>query len=375
MSVDAAGSRMRALMIYLEPTPYVLALVRSVAAPGAPVDVAFVAANLSQPWNLPIDGLPGRYLPEGIGASIRDVARTLRSGAYDVVHLAGWGHPVLFVAIILAALKGIPTVVESDSALQKGQRWTRRAAKRLVYPRLLRLPAAFLPGGTRQKRYLMHYGVPEDRIVIAQMTVDIAEVARSAGPNVRGAGRAALAVGADDCVFLYVGRLEPAKDIAGLLDAFAQVSERSGYVHLCVVGDGALRSLVDRAASSAQRVHFLGRLSGEALWNSYAAADVLVLPSLFEPWGLVVNEAMAAGLPVIASDAVGCVDDLVIDGQTGIVIDAGSRQGLASAMTRLAENPAVRASMGGAARRRIAGWTIEAEADIVVDTWRRVGKA
>ena len=96
---------------------------------------------------------------------------------------------------------------------------------------------------------------------------------------------------------------------------------------------------------------------------------------MFEPWGLVVNEAMAAGLPVIASERVGCVDDLVVDGKTGVVIGADSPSSLAKAMTRLADDAPLRQAMGVAARQRISSWTIEAEAKIVVGAWHRALRA
>jgi len=375
MPSDGAGAS-RALMVYLEPTPYVLALVRHVASRApTPVDALFVAKNVSQPWNLPLEGISARHLSEGAFAALREIAGALRSGKYGLVHLAGWGHPLLLVAMMLAWVKGIPVAIESDSTVQRRQSWPRRAAKRLAYPMLFRVPAIFLPGGTRQKRYLMRYGVPETRMVVAQMTVDIVEVVNKVSAEGRPSRRAGMGVEPEHCLFLYVGRLEPPKDIAGLLEAFAELSRQSERAHLCMVGDGTLRPMVESAASRLPRLHYLGRLSGESLWDTYAAADVLVLPSVFEPWGLVINEAMAIGLPVIASDRVGCVEDLVVDGRTGIVVEAGSRVSLASAMLRLAEDANARASMGEAARRHIAPWTIEAEAGIVVDAWRRVARA
>ena len=87
------------------------------------------------------------------------------------------------------------------------------------------------------------------------------------------------------------------------------------------------------------------------------------------------NEAMAAGLPVTVSERVGCVDDLVVDGKTGIVIDADSPTSLAKAMMRLADDAPLRQAMGAAARQRISSWTIEAEAKIVVGAWRRALRA
>ena len=327
MGVEPLATR-AALMVYLEPTPYVLALIRRVTSrAGVPVDVFFVTADLSQQWNLSLDGVSARYLPAGTFASCKAIAGRIFSGTYGIVHLAGWGHPVLFAAMLLARLKRIPVAVETDTTLPVGQRRTKGVAKRLLYPAMLRIPSLFLPGGTRQKRYLQHYGVPEHRIVVAQMTVDVAGIITAVdatNPDARQARRTAWGCAPDDCVFLFVGRIEPEKGIGCLLEAFAQTYARCDKVALVIAGDGALCGIVELAQTKSQRIRWLGRLTGDALWNAYASADVLVLPSLFEPWGLVVNEAMAASLPVIASDRVGCVDDLVVDGETGSVVESES---------------------------------------------------
>ena len=241
------------------------------------------------------------------------------------MHLAGWGHPVLLGAMIVARLMGVPVAVETDTAIPVTQFWLKRVAKKLLYPILFRLPAVFLPGGTRQKRFLQHYGVLEKRIVVAQMTVDVEAIAKAvmAIPSeARRARRTTLGIAAEECVFLFVGRLELAKGITVLLEAFSLAFDKKDNVRLLIAGDGALRGKVKMAAASSQRVRWAGRLPGEALLDVYATADVLVLPSVFEPWGLVVNEAMAAALPVIVSECVGCVDDLVTTERTGIVIDA-----------------------------------------------------
>jgi glycosyltransferase involved in cell wall biosynthesis len=368
-----------ALMIYIEPTPYVLTLIRRItSSTDAPVDVLFIAANVSQAWDLSLEEIPAGYLPRGTLAAVRAIAAKLASVRYGVVHLAGWGHPVLLGAMIVARLRGFPVAVETDSTLPVSQPWPKHATKRLLYPIMLRLPAVFLPGGTRQKRYLQHYGVPESRIVVAQMTVDVAAIANAVmaiSPRVRQAKRAAMGIAPDECVFLFVGRLDPAKGIAVLLEAFSRASARNGKVRLHVAGDGILREMVKSTTASSARIDWAGRLTGPALLDAYATADAFVLPSLFEPWGLVVNEAMAAGLPVVASDRVGCVDDLVIDGQTGVVIEANRPTLLADAMMRLADDAPLRRTMGAAGRERIAGWTIEAEAHNVTDAWRRVSRA
>ncbi len=362
-------------MIYIEPTPYLLALVRRiVSCTDAPVDVLFIGANISQQWNLSLDGIPASYLPDGTIAACRCIARKLSSAKHSVMHLAGWGHPVLLGAMIVARLIGIPVAVETDTAIPIAQPWYKRVAKRLIYPIMFMLPAVFLPAGTRQERYLQHYGVPKRRIVVAQMTVDVAAIAKAVmaiRPEARRTLRSALGIAPDECVFLFVGRLDPAKGIGVILEAFSLAFAKRGAVRLLIAGDGVLRGMVEMAAANWGRVRWAGRLAGEALIDAYATADVLVLPSVFEPWGLVVNEAMAAGLPVIVSERVGCVDDLVVDGKTGIVIDADSPLSLARAMMRLADDASLRQAMGAEARQRISNWTIEAEARIIVGAWHR----
>ena len=128
-------------------------------------------------------------------------------------------------------------------------------------------------------------------------------------------------------------------------------------VSLLIAGDGSLREWIEQQA--APPIYYLGRLSGESVWEAYAASDIFVLPSHFEPWGLVVNEAMASGLPVIATDRVGCVDDLVRHGVTGLIVPAEAPDQLLSAMKSLANDPGARRRMGAQAKELIADWTLE----------------
>ena len=124
---------------------------------------------------------------------------------------------------------------------------------------------------------------------------------------------------------------------------------------LVFVGDGELRSELEHYATTNNltRVRFLGFRNQTEISKAYLAADIFVLSSHFETWGLVVNEAMAAGLPVIASDRVGCRIDLVQHDQTGLVFPAGSVEGLCDAMDYLASNPEERHRMAGQARATV----------------------
>jgi glycosyltransferase involved in cell wall biosynthesis len=128
--------------------------------------------------------------------------------------------------------------------------------------------------------------------------------------------------------FLFVGRLIERKGIDILLDAFRAVEGGE----LWVVGDGPLADLVESAAAADQRVRFFRHLETTCLHDMYREADVLVLPALYDVWGLVVNEAQGYGLPVITTDQVGAAADLIDPGVTGLIVPAGSVNAFAGAM-------------------------------------------
>jgi glycosyltransferase involved in cell wall biosynthesis len=128
--------------------------------------------------------------------------------------------------------------------------------------------------------------------------------------------------------FLFVGRFIERKGIDVLLNAFARIEGGE----LWLVGDGPQRELVEAAAARDPRIRTLGHLQGAPLDDAYRETDVLVVPSLYEPWGLVVHEGLAHGLPVIVTDQVGAGDDLIDHGTNGFVVPTGSSEGLAEAL-------------------------------------------
>jgi glycosyltransferase involved in cell wall biosynthesis len=163
-------------------------------------------------------------------------------------------------------------------------------------------------------------------------------------------------------LFLFAGRLEREKGIHVLLDAWERAG-LAGEARLAVAGRGPLEAQL-RAAEPG--VMLLGHVPPSELPPLYAAADALVVPSVptatfREPWGLVANEAMHQGTPVIASDAVGAVaGGLVADGRNGLVFPAGDAAALAARLVMLARNPELRAELGGAARQDAAAHTPQA---------------
>lgn len=364
------------LLIYIEPTSYLIPLWREIKArTHGSARIVFLEENLTQSWDIDLQKSPDMELLKG-SRSTKFLRLLQLIGRRDVelVHLAGWGRPLLLVAMAAAWIRHIPVVMETDTPLPVGLPLWKRAVKRLLYPLLFKLPSRFMPGGSRQTAYLQHYGVARERITMARMTVDVTAISRyvdeTAGAQ-RAKIRQHLGIPDETTVFLYVGRMEPHKGLQELVEAFGSLSTVGvESAALMLVGEGSMRGMLEKTAAVDSRILLTGRLSGTALLDAYAAADVFVLASRFEPWGLVVNEAMAAGLPVIATDRVGCVDDLVVEGKTGRVVPAESVSALAAAMESLLRDRPLRGKMTRNARDLIAGWTLGNEAEIVVNTWK-----
>jgi glycosyltransferase involved in cell wall biosynthesis len=170
-------------------------------------------------------------------------------------------------------------------------------------------------------------------------------------------------------VVLFVGKLIAKKRPVTLLHAFAQVRQRH-EAQLLYVGDGALRRELEKFVQDQliPDVHFAGFVNQSELPRAYALADLLVLPSAFhETWGLVVNEAMNFGLPVVLSQKVGCAPDLVAEGRNGFVFKVDDREGLADALQRLISDAQLRARFGAHSADLIQEYTIGRCADGIVE--------
>ena len=333
--------------------------------------LVFLAENLTQAWNLNLQDDPNVEVLRGsLPAKLMRLLNLIGKREVELVNLAGWGHPLLFAAMLVAAIYRIPITIESDTQFEPTKSAWRRAIKRLIFPTLFRIPRLFLPAGTRQKNYFMRYGVDQRQIRVAQMSVDVCSI--MAQVDMYRAKSTHDLSKKQFVVFLYVGRLELYKGIHDLLKAFVDLNRDGDSARLIIVGDGSLREFVQSSASTNSNITYLGRLSGEELFNVYSQANVFVLPSRVEPWGLVINEAMAASLPVIATDRVGCIEDLLRQGENGYVVPSSNPNSLAEAMRNFIRRPDLAETMGQKSRQLIADWTIEDEAKIMLAAWSEV---
>jgi glycosyltransferase involved in cell wall biosynthesis len=213
---------------------------------------------------------------------------------------------------------------------------------------------------------LKDLGVPDERIFTAPNAVDTELFARLADNASRDESRVRTRHSLPLRYFLYVGRLVRSKGIFDLVEAYARLDEEiHRRIGLVFVGEGADRpELMGRAARIAPgAIQFFGFVHREELPEFYALADALVFPTHSDPWGLVVNEAMSCGLPIIVTSVAGCAADLVQDGWNGFVVPSSDAPRLSAAMARVASDTGLRAEMGNRSRERIAANSPQAWAD------------
>jgi glycosyltransferase involved in cell wall biosynthesis len=249
----------------------------------------------------------------------------------------------------------------------------------LIYQLLFRGVSIGLPVGRANARWYEANGITGDRLIPSPHYVDNAAFAAASealAPQ-RAELRRRWAIPPEAFCFVFAGKLQAKKHPLDLFKALDHLV-RSGtdvVVHLLVVGTGDLEPDCRTAVAAGNLpVSFAGFLNQSEMPAAYGAADALVLPSDHgETWGLVVNEAMACGLPAIVSDLVGCAEDLVLPGRTGLVVPFGDAGALATAMANMAADSAAAAAMGREARSLVQrDYTIERAAKGILAGVQRV---
>lgn len=317
-------------------------------------------------WDVPLlEGYPYRFLENVAAApSVRrfsgcdtpEVREIIRAGEFDAVLVLGWAHKSSLQAVVAGWRAGVPVLMRGDSQLATPRSTIRRMLKYLPYRVLLPRAHAHLYVGSRNRAYLEHYGVPDGRLFFAPHGVDndyFAAGARAAARDGRVAEvRRSLGIRAGSFTVITVGKFIAKKRLGDVIRAVVRLADQGEDVDLLLVGDGPLGpELRSMATAAAGCVHFAGFRNQPELPELYAAADALVLASdARETWGLVANEAMAAGCPVIVSDAAGCAPDLTA-GDAGLTYPCGDVAALAD---RILELRTRLASDAGSVRRAVA---------------------
>jgi glycosyltransferase involved in cell wall biosynthesis len=248
----------------------------------------------------------------------------LERGAFDAVIVGGWNHLECYQALAWARIRRRRFVLWSETPLlgTLPSRRIRNALKRLV----VRGADSFVVPGPSAAAYLEALGAPHDAIRPAPNAVDNSYWGRIPAELPRREG----------LTLLFVGRLVHVKGVDIALGAFGR-SRLAGAATFLIAGDGPERAGLERGAPPG--VRFLGDLGRDDLRVLYHSCDMLVFPSRYDPWGLVVNEAACAGLPVIGSTGAGATCDMIVDGENGLRVPAGDVDALRAAFDRLAGEP------------------------------------
>lgn len=285
-----------------------------------------------------VSGDPG--LHRFAGCDTPDIAEQIDRWRPDAVLVMGWHLKSYVQAALAARRRGIPVMVRGDSQLETSRSARLRAGKAVIYPFALRLFSAALYVGERSRAYWRHYHYPAERMFFSPHCVDTGWFAARATPEARRRLRHQLGLGDATTAVLFAGKLVAGKRPLDLVAAAARLHVEGRSIALMIAGAGALAEAIESAARAAGvRCHMLGFCNQSQMPAVYAACDVLVLPSEGETWGLVVNEALACGKPVVVSDRCGCVPDLVADGTTGRSYPMGDIGALAKAIDGVLIDP------------------------------------
>ena len=373
--------RLRVLTIASHPVQYSSPLFRLMAQhPRIDFQVAYCTLRGAEPghdpefgrsiqWDVPLlDGYKWTHFPNRgsgdesfFGLCNPGLWRFIREGHFDAV-LCHTGYPraSFWISYFAAKLSGSAFLFGTDAVTLTpldGRAW-KRPLKRVLWPLLFRLADQVVVPSSGSLDLMLSLGIHEKRITLTPYVVDNDWWLAQSALVDRSAIRASWGAAAEDTVILFCAKLQPWKRPFDLLEAFAQARLRRAL--LIFAGDGPLRAEVESRAATlgvSEHVRFLGFVNQTQLPPLYTSADVLVLPSEYDAFGVVVNEAMLCGCPVIASDRVGAGRDLIQPGQTGYVYKCGDSGELSQLLRRVTREPVQRLQMASNTRERMASWS------------------
>jgi glycosyltransferase involved in cell wall biosynthesis len=335
--------------------------------PATPREQSDAGFGVEFDWDLPLlSGYPFTFLKNVAdhpgpgrfsGFDTPEIKDIIGRREYDAVMVNGWMYKSAWQAIRACWKAGVKVMVRSDSHLHTPRGFFTRIAKAAAYPRFIPRFDACLAVGTWSKEYFFRYGARPERIFFVPHAVDNDFFGSEAGrlKPLRSEQRKKWNLNDDAIVFAFSGKFIAKKRPMDFVRALHLAARQSAKLQGLMVGDGRLRaSCQEFVQNHYAPVRFAGFMNQSQIPSAYAACDALVLPSDGgETWGLVVNEAMACGLPAIVSDKVGCGPDLIIHGETGSIFPVGNVEALANRMLEMAVSSARLAEMGVNAARMI----------------------
>ena len=328
-------------------------------------------------WDLPLlDGYRYEFLPALRDIGTQTVTSPLNYGIvsrlggdgdtlpYDLLWVHGYAMVNSMQAMLAAKALGIPVLMRSDSSLKDRPRGGIKLALKAVFFRALReLVDGVLVAGTLNEQYWRYYFGEARPLFRMPYAVDNDYFQRRAREVVaeREALQVELELDPGRPVILFASKLQFRKHCDHLLEAYRQLMAggKNPAPYLLIVGDGEARAELESAAAGLDGVRFCGFRNQSELPRFFDLATVFVLPARHEPWGLIVNEVMNAGKPVIVTDDVGAHPDLITNGVEGFVYPVGDVAALREALQKVIEVPGLAEQMGRAGLARISRWSFE----------------
>jgi len=314
--------------------------------------------------------------PSGFWSPIAPgIFRELRKSNFDAILIHGYGTLMDIVAYLAASITKTPVLMMGETYIRPDRTGWKRKLKDLYVRNWLRGVAAYLPIGTVSKQFYQYHNVPEEKIFVAPYSVENKEIIREAAdlrPN--GAKiKQEFGIKNDNPNIIFVGRLIDRKHPIDLIDAFQSVQEKA---NLLIVGDGPEQAMLRNfiAEHHIQNVHLVGYTPLPETKNLYSVSDIFVLPSSYEPWGFVVNEAMCFGLPIIAADGVAAAFDLVHQGENGYIYPSRDVSSLSRHLEEMILEPQKRVKMGQRSIEIIENWNYESAVESIVEALQYIFK-
>jgi glycosyltransferase involved in cell wall biosynthesis len=381
-------SSIRLAYLVTHPIQYQAPLLRRIAAePGIDLTVFFCSDfslksyqdpgfGKSIAWDVPLIGGYRHEILPAVGRQDRvtfwrpfnyGLAKRLSQGNFDVLWVHGYNRWFHWRAMVWAKICGLKVLVRDEATrISASRSYLKQIVKRGFFLGLGKFVDGFLAIGTLNAEYYRSYGIAGDRIFLVPYAVDndfFRDKAKAAAGE-REHLRRELGLEPGRPVILYASKLSAVKRGIDLLEAYIRMSPdgvQEPHPYLLFIGEGDQKKILEERARAKNwsSIKFLGFRNQTELPRYYDLCDVLVLPSVFEPWGLVINEVMNAGRAVVVSDQVGCAADLVKSGENGYVVKTGDSAGLHQALDNVVSDPQKCRALGQNSLELIKRWGLE----------------
>lgn len=270
------------------------------------------------------------------GCDTPEIYKIIKEGNFDAVLVLGWYLKAFWQTIFACKINKVPVLVRGDSRLQDDQSFLKKTIKRLAYPMMLKMFDGFLYVGENNKQYLKYYNVDENKMFFCPHFIDQDFFYTKSQEYNKATIRENMNIQKESTVLLFVGKFIEKKRPLDILYAMKLLENENIKTHAVFVGSGKLEDELRTYCRENRElnVDFVGFKNQSELPMYYKLADILILPSSSETWGLVVNEAFACLIPSIVSDEVGCMPDLIERGFSGEIFKCCDTIDLAAKIKR-----------------------------------------